>query len=328
MGFRVLSIDGGGIRGMFPASFLARVEEGTGKRIVDHFDLIAGTSTGGIIAIGLGFGISPADILRFYRENGPAIFPGQNLVSRGRRWVRQLFRVAYSPEPLEGCLRKVFGDRRLGEARCRLIIPAFDAVRGDVHIYKTAHHERLRTDYRTKAWEVAMATASAPTYFPCFTTSGGSSLVDGGIWANNPAMVALIDVLAVLKIPADQISMLSVGTTEAPVSVGRLKRTRGGKLLWASTAVELLMYGQSLAATNEASLLLGPERFLRVNPVVQPGRYPLDDIAAAEELIGLGESEARKIGVQVENTFLREPAVAFVPAHKLEETAGHRELGP
>jgi len=103
--FRVLSIDGGGIKGIFPVSFLSAIEATTGKSVGEHFDLIAGTSTGGIIALGLGLGFTPAELLAFYREEGKAIFPGADRFSRAARWTRQLLRVAYSPRALEAALR-------------------------------------------------------------------------------------------------------------------------------------------------------------------------------------------------------------------------------
>src|SRR4051794_26793503 len=87
---RILSIDGGGIRGAMPVAFLARVEEITGKNIVEHFDLIVGTSTGGIIAVGLGLGLSAADILSFYREWGPGIFGYQSSMASGGWLSRSL----------------------------------------------------------------------------------------------------------------------------------------------------------------------------------------------------------------------------------------------
>ena len=314
--FRVLSIDGGGIKGIFPVSLLSAIEATTRKRIANHFDLIAGTSTGGIIALGLGLGYSPAELLAFFRDEGTAIFPGQGKLGRAARWTRQFLRVAYSPRALEAALRERFGSRCLGESARRLVIPAFDAVRGDVHVYKTAHHPRLKNDYWVEAWEVAMATASAPTYFPCYVTSDGSPLIDGGVWANNPAMVALTEAVAVLNMPLDSISMLSIGTTGQPFSIGRSRRTTGGKLLWASTAPALLLHGQSLAATNQARLLLGPERFLRINPVAEPGQYTLDDVRAAQELVGVGESVARIVGEQVEQRFLTEAVEPFLPFHR------------
>src|SRR4051794_19029634 len=98
---RILSIDGGGLKGALPAAFLAEVEEATGKRIVDNFDLITGTSTGGIIAIGLGLGIPAREILRFYQSHGPAVFrqDARRLwaFEKVYRAARQLRRAKYSP---------------------------------------------------------------------------------------------------------------------------------------------------------------------------------------------------------------------------------------
>src|SRR5690606_5558965 len=129
---RILSIDGGGIKGALPAAFLATIEQQTKKRIVDHFDLIVGTSTGGIIALGLGLGIPATDILRFYIERGPTIFGGaapgfcSRLKHFGRK-VRRLIRPKYSPDNLRNALTDVFGERRLGESETRLVIPAYHA---------------------------------------------------------------------------------------------------------------------------------------------------------------------------------------------------------
>ena len=102
---RVLCIDGGGIKGVFPASFLSTIEESLGRPVADYFDLIVGTSTGGIIALGLGLGLSAGDLLRFYVERGPAIFNGNRPVG----WIRQLFRAKYTPEILKQSLSEAFG---------------------------------------------------------------------------------------------------------------------------------------------------------------------------------------------------------------------------
>ncbi len=170
---RILAIDGGGIKGVIPAAFLAAVENATGKRIVDYFDLIAGTSTGGIIAIGLGMGMSAQTILDFYLQNGASVFGREagagwwaNAAARFLRRVRWVFRPKYRSRKLEGALREVFGDSRLGDSQTRLLIPAVDAQRRDLHVFKTAHHERFKMDWREGAVEVALATSAAPTYFP------------------------------------------------------------------------------------------------------------------------------------------------------------------
>src|SRR5438309_1051265 len=97
---RVLCIDGGGIKGVFPASFLSKIEEAVGSPVADYFDLIVGTSTGGIIALGLGLGLRASDLLRFYQDHGPTIFNGNGKIG----FLRQLVRAKYNPEPLRKCL--------------------------------------------------------------------------------------------------------------------------------------------------------------------------------------------------------------------------------
>ena len=152
---RVLSIDGGGIKGALPASFLATIEESTGERINDHFDLIAGTSTGGIIALGLGLGFTASAIRDFYLDDGPKIFSTFGAFAS----LRQLRRAKYDPDPLRDALMRIFGDRLLGGSQTRLIIPAFDSTLGSVRVFKTSHHPRLEIDHRMKVIDVAMATA-------------------------------------------------------------------------------------------------------------------------------------------------------------------------
>jgi len=159
---KILSIDGGGIKGVFPASFLATVEDTVGGNVGDFFDLIVGTSTGGIIALGLGMGMSARDILQFYEDLGPIIFHG----SRVGRILRSLVRAKYDQEPLRNALTNTFGDRRLGESKTRLMIPSLDLETGEVYIYKTSHVPHLQRDYKERIVDVALATAAAPTYFP------------------------------------------------------------------------------------------------------------------------------------------------------------------
>src|SRR2546422_2504893 len=144
--FRILSLDGGGIKGAFTASVLATLEQDTGKSVNGHFDLITGTSTGGIIALGLGLGIPAAEIRDFYADQGGTIFPTTGLVQRTAGFFRQIFGPKHSHETLRQALVGVFGDRRLGESKCRLVIPTYDAIAGRIFLLKTAHHERFKYD--------------------------------------------------------------------------------------------------------------------------------------------------------------------------------------
>lgn len=208
--FRILSLDGGGIKGAFTASVLATLERSTGKRFIDHFDMIAGTSTGGIIAIGLAMGISAAEIRDFYVKHGPTIFPATGL--RGKFW--QLFKPKYSHAPLREALNEILGERRFGDAHTRLVIPTYDANSSRIYVMKTAHDPRFVREIDARAVDVAMATSAAPTYFQAaaFPHQPGSSYVDGGVWANCPAMVGVTEALAFLGQSGATIDVMSVGT--------------------------------------------------------------------------------------------------------------------
>ncbi len=120
--FQILSLDGGGLRGIFSASALAQLEADFHTTILRHFDLVAGTSTGGLIALGLAAGRSPQDIVDFYLEHGQQIFPTSGW-ARARRLRRP-----YRPAPLRSALEEILGDLTLGESPVRLAIPSFDHV--------------------------------------------------------------------------------------------------------------------------------------------------------------------------------------------------------
>ncbi|MDG4778937.1 patatin-like phospholipase family protein [Micromonospora sp. WMMD961] len=123
--FQILSLDGGGLRGMFSAAVLARLEEDLGIRVTDHFDLIAGTSTGGIIALGLGLGMTPREILEFYTDLGPRVFRDRSRL----RGLRHLVRAKYAAGPLRAALTEVLGERTFGESTKRLVITSYNVGR-------------------------------------------------------------------------------------------------------------------------------------------------------------------------------------------------------
>src|SRR5690606_262648 len=146
------------------------------------------------------------------------------------------FRPKYTRDQLEAALKRRFGDRRIGDSTTRLVIPSFDLDRGDIHLYKTAHHERLELDYKDLMVNVALATAAAPTFFPTYQTPTGTPLVDGGMWANNPVLVAAMEATSILGWPKEQVKILSIGCTLSPLDVGEARRKGKGKFFWAKQA--------------------------------------------------------------------------------------------
>lgn len=315
--FRILSLDGGGIKGAFTASVLAQLEEDTQCAAVEHFDLITGTSTGGIIAIGLGLGIPARDILTFYRTRGPDIFPGTSLVGRIGGSLRQLFRLKHSHAVLREELVNIFGTRRFGESRCRLLIPTYDAIGGRIFLMKTAHHERFRYDIDAPAVDVALATSAAPTYFAAapFPTHQGASYVDGGVWANCPALAGVVEAVSFLQAPLQEIDLLSIGTTTQPFNIAQHRDS--GIAEWNAGLIELLFEAQVQATLAQTGLLLHG-RLHRIDFTARPGEFTLDDARPEkiEQLINLGRGEAVKKANRdaVMTRFLNgQPVVPFRP---------------
>ena len=292
-------MDGGGLRGIFAAAALAALEADLGRPIVDCFDLISGTSTGGLIALGLAAGMSPQDILDFYLDRGGDIFPKSRL-GRLRRVRRP-----YDPAPLEAALASILGDRLLGESKVRLAIPSFDQTGNDVHLFRTPHHPRLTRDLRERMVDVGMATAAAPTFLPAHNLHG-QRLIDGGVWANNPTMVAVVEAMTSCRAIAEQIHVLNVGTTTEVVRPSR-RLDNGSPLRWISAIVDVSMRGQALAAKNHAALLLGQGHVHRIDFAVPAGIHGLDRVDS-DDLIGRARAASRTASPQIRYLFDHEAA--------------------
>lgn len=330
---RILCLDGGGIRGAFTATVLADWETMTGERITDHFDLIAGTSTGGILAIGLGMGMRPADMVEFYKTEGPTIFPGGGFRGKAleiQQWFAAKFDRAVLRERLEAAFKKApEKSPLLAASRVRLAITAYDAETDMPKIYRTPHSDEGKLDRHRHRLDVAMATSAAPTYFEA-TQVENVRAVDGGVWANSPTAVALAEAVRLGWDPTE-VRMLSVGTLFTPnvlaqpinvdgatvravlaPFIGSLKATVAswlwpfdvslqGKLGWLPTIANLLMKTQVQTADHVCRSLLG-SRYLRVD--MPTPEIPMDDATAINKLVGYGQAAARQYFERARDEFL------------------------
>ena len=338
---RILAMDGGGIKGAWPAAFLADIEDSTGCRIVDTFDLIVGTSTGGIIALALGLGISAAEIVRLYEEGGRHIFepPGPGMRAR-RRWrasghlpglcslmdvlagkIAHVRGPKHSSDGLKAALTQQFGSRLVGESQTRLVVPSFNPRIGQVYIFKTAHHPRFERDHKATAVDVALATAAAPTYFPAHTIQVGSTLVDGGVWANNPAGLAVVEGIAVLGWKPEEIRLLSLGCTDQPLAV---PKRLSAWWLHLPHVIEVMSRGQAEGSIGTAKLLLdhtelSPRMFRRTH-VVNRATFNLDAADHVGQLAGLGREDARQFVPTYRQVFLPGDRQPFIPYHGVRST--------
>ncbi|MHC8509590.1 MAG: patatin-like phospholipase family protein [Rhodospirillales bacterium] len=323
---RVLSVDGGGLRGVMPAAFLAEIEQKSGEKIVDHFDLMAGTSTGAIIAIALGFGATAAEVLDFYKYKGPVAFsqpPGASWHSRlaghfGRK-ARHWGASKYDPKPLRGVLEEIFGRRKLGRSRTRLLITAWDFEKHCPSIFKTAHHPRLKTGYLTDAVEAALSSTAAITYFPAHRLDGGGLMRDGGVWANNPTAAAALEAVSVLDWDARDVKILSLGCT----SLGNIAHRDAGKIDMIKGGVEKFFLSiQSNSALSMTKVILGggadgEQRLFRIDGALPGGFAHMDDPRNMSELEALGRAEARRHFDSVQKNFLTGPRLPFKPEYEL-----------
>ncbi|HEY0170026.1 MAG TPA: CBASS cGAMP-activated phospholipase [Pyrinomonadaceae bacterium] len=301
--FRILSIDGGGIRGIIPALVLAEIERRTGKRVCELFDLIAGTSTGGILALGLakprpGGARVPQyaarDLVKLYEDQGGRIFSNSLL--------HRIFALGntldnkYPSGPMEDVLAEYFGDAMLSEALTQVLIPSYEIEKRSAFFFKshkangdTLDRGEQREDYDYLMRDVARATSAAPTYFEPGLVAGEDcryALIDGGTYANNPAMCALAEAICATRFNKrlDEVFMVSLGTGQQtdkrPIPYREAKGW--GTLGWATSILSVVFDGVGDTVDFQTNLILksGPRagyHRLQVKLPAGRDRYKLDD---------------------------------------------------
>lgn len=240
---RILSIDGGGVRGIIPATVLATLERIAGRPVHELFDLISGTSTGGIIAAALAGPNPPpaSDIADLYIARAPAIFAA----SPWRSVASLLSSPKYSATPLEVVLRAQFGDRYLSEARTNLLIPSYDIERREAKLFKSWHAASNPLD-NFLLRDVCRATSAAPTYFePAMIRDLGGrqyACVDGSVYANNPTMCAVASARRLFP-AATRLNILSLGVGEQVTPIPYREARTWGALAWARPAINIMLDG-------------------------------------------------------------------------------------
>jgi len=277
---KVLSIDGGGIRGIIPAVILDELQKCVGKELCRAFDLIAGTSTGGIIALGIGTRCnngapySPSELVDLYVKNGPAIFHKNFLTPE-----RELILPKYSPESLEATLTTFFEDTELQTALTPLLISSYDLQRQLPFFFKS-HRIAADPSYNWKVAEVAQATSAAPTFFPPLHLTKGDedyALVDGGVFVNNPSMAAYAEARRLYPTAAEMM-VVSVGTGDRQDQITYASAKEWGLLGWAKQIVPVLMDSVSEAVDFELNSLPGCTYYRLQVPHLQEASSDMDDV--------------------------------------------------
>jgi|SRR5579872_72713 len=276
----ILALSGGGIRGVFTTTILERIVKEF-PALIDKAALIAGTSTGGIVALGLAEGFAPATLTGLYRDNGQTIFTR-------RHWGSGVIDSDYDSTALASVLQRYFGERRLYSLNKCVLIPSFklrdtdgQTVAWAPKFYHNITDDPEGNDGDQFVVDVALETSAAPVYFPSHLGH-----IDGGMAANNPSMSALCQVLHSWKTPLDQIRLLSIGTGFSPQFIEG--DVNWGLTKWAKPLVDIFMAGSEGTVDYEVNELLGTN-YERVNKILaQP--IGLDDYTKIPDLIAEGNN--------------------------------------
>ena len=286
--FRILAIDGGGSRGIYAAQLLHRIEQTYQVQIRDSFDLFAGTSTGSIIAGAIASDISMGEIADLFESKSPQVF-------RKEVYRCPLFLSKYS----KGALREILDDclpsRALSDIQTPLMIMCSDIGTGGVYVFKSNYLEKFGLPYdrdrEVQLRDAVMASCAAPTFFDP-EKSGDYLLADGGLWANNPSIIALTEAMSKFKVNIEDVKILSIGNGHrAKVYDGRCSFW-GFLTAWGRQKfIEYILDLQSQASTNMAQLLLN-DRFMRLD--VEIDDWALDDTEHLSELKALANRDFRR----------------------------------
>ena len=336
--FRILSLDGGGIRGAFTAAFAAEIEKQIDRPLADHFDLIAGTSTGAIIAVALALREPAEKIERLYREHGRDIFTRRQPMSV--RWWKKpciwaidkqlrrmgldydgLMQSKYEAIKLKLALAEVFGNRTLGECSTRLVIPSVDLTRGQTVVFKTPHAPFLFRDAKRRVLDALLSTTAAPTYFPHATIESGSAYIDGGVWANNPSMVAFAEALKICEtcqrpgldepFAHRDISLLAIGTGRSIYALDP-PPSGAGMAWWIPRLFDITLLSQAQGVDFQMRYVLG-DRYQRADYDIPEKGWDLDRADLVDRLTHLGRTRATDMFLDLRPMFFTGISPKFHP---------------
>ena len=226
----------------------------------------------------------------------------------------------YSNQQLEDELKTVFKSKRIGDAKTRLLVPAWNGTTNRVYIYKTAHSKRLTTDYKDLAIDAALATSAAPTFLQKHQTKNSVSLVDGGVWANNPTSLAVVEGIG-LGWERSKIKVLSIGCLENVLVLP----SRPSAFSMALKQAALFMAGQSHGSLGMAHVLTGDvgganhKAIYRVSQPVPNNFYKLDDTSKINELCERGVDEFRNQKPNLMPIFFTDEVEPFEPIHRIDK---------
>jgi len=327
--FHVLSLSGGGFFGLYSVSVLAAIEKEAGRPLARNFDLLAGTSVGGIIALGLAAEVPAAEIKSAFERNGTAIFSERPAPTTWWGTARDLARYVRKPKYQADALRRTIVDlvgaeTRIGDLKHPVIVPAVNLTKGRPQIFKTPHHADFRTDLHLKVVDVALATSAAPTYFPV-AEIGDALYADGGLYANSPDLLALHEAEHFFRRSAPTVRLLSIGTTTSQFSFAHALGRQLGSFGWwrEQRLVNVIIASQQHVVDYTMAHQLG-DRYLRLDAgqSKEQERHLALDVAteAAQKTI-------RGLAAATVQSHINDARMKAFLAHTAEAPVFHHSIG-
>ncbi len=279
--YHVLALSGGGYRALYTATILKEFEQVLGRPIASHFDLICGTSAGGLLALGLASEIPASELKSLFEDQGQQIFGTRD---RMRKLLGFLTRAKHSNAGLRSVLEQRFGKTTMGELKHRVLIPAVNYTTGRGQFFKTPHHPTFELDHRMSLVNVALATSAAPVYFPSVRNDRGV-FVDGGLVGNAPGLFGLHEVRTFLAPKQDvRIRVLAIGTMTVGATVSGGKDLDQGIIGWGGSLFDLVISAQESSVDYMLAQSLGDDYFKiddQVTPQQSGDVKALDDVSEA-----------------------------------------------
>ncbi len=279
--YHVLALSGGGYRALYTATILKEFEQVLGRPIASHFDLICGTSAGGLLALGLASEIPASEMKSLFENQGKQIFGSRDFMLKRLGF---LTRAKHSNAGLRSVLEQRFGKTTMGDLKHRVLIPAVNYTTGRGQFFKTPHHTTFELDHRMSLVDVALATSAAPVYFPSVRNERGV-FVDGGLVGNAPGLFGLHEVRTFLAPKQDVcVRVLAIGTMTVGATVSGGKDLDQGIVGWGSSLFDLVISAQESSVDYMLTQSLG-DSYFKIDDQVTPQQSgdvkALDDVSEA-----------------------------------------------
>ena len=307
---KILALSGGGFRGLYTAHVLAILEEQASRPLARCFDLLCGTSIGGIIAMALALEIPAKRVADLMKSNGESIFPSSRRTRMSK--LKSFFRPKYEATDMRKMLEELFGERTINDSVTRILVPSVNYSTGKPQFFKTPHCKRLWAGYKPKMVDVALATSAAPLYFPIHRFEDTDSCyVDGGLFGNAPGLFGVHEAQHYLGHELDDIHLLAIGTMGGEFRLDASKSLKKGLMCWGEDLFSLTI------STQEKVVDFMLKRMLK-------DRYScIDDLPTKDQVENIGLDVATNAAIRTLKSAAEYSAKTFVGKPEADKFLSH-----